>query len=99
MARKKGLTFYTKERKINMIKKITFALGVIAFLSAVGIVGRFESEYTMQGTVVDETTVQDDRGHLWGYDTDIEAGTKVTITFDNNHTDAIVYDDKVIDVK
>ena len=82
-----------------MIKKITFALGFIAFLSAVGIIGRFESEYTMHGTVIDETTVQDDRGHLWGYDTALEAGTKVTITFDNNHTDTVIYDDKVIDVK
>ena len=82
-----------------MIKKITFALGFIAFLSAVGIVGRFESTYTMHGTVIDETTVQDDRGHLWGYDTDLQVGSDVTITFDNNHTDTVVYDDKVIDVK
>jgi hypothetical protein len=82
-----------------MIKKITFALGAIAFLSAVGIVGRFESEYTMQGTVIDETTVQDARGHLWGYDTALKKGTDVIITFDNNHTDTIIYDDKVIDVK
>ena len=82
-----------------MIKKITFALGFIAFLSAVGIVGRFESEYTMHGTVIDETTVQDDRGHLWGYDTDLQVGSDVIITFDNNNTDTIIYDDKVIDVK
>ena len=82
-----------------MIKKITFALGAIAFLSAVGIIGRFESEYTMQGTVIDETTVQDDRGHLWGYESNLATGSEVTITFDNNHTDTIIYDDKVIDVK
>jgi hypothetical protein len=82
-----------------MFKRITAVLGILTFFSMVGIVGRFESEYTMQGTVIDETTVQDDRGNLWGYDTDIEAGTKVTITFDNNHTDTIIYDDKVIDVK
>jgi hypothetical protein len=82
-----------------MFKRITAVLGILTFFSMVGIVGRFESEYTMQGTVIDETTVQDDRGNLWGYDTDIEAGTDVTITFDNNHTDTIIYDDKVIDVK
>ena len=82
-----------------MIKKITFALGMIAFLSTVGIVGRYESEYTMKGTVIDETTVQDDRGHLWGYDTDLKAGSDVTITFYNNHTDTIIYDDSIIDVK
>ena len=82
-----------------MIKKITCALGFIAFLSAVGIVGRFESEYTMHGTVIDETTVQDDRGHLWGYDTDLKAGSDITITFYNNHTDTVIYDDEVIDVK
>jgi hypothetical protein len=84
---------------MKTLTRLTGTLGIIAFFSLIGIIGRFESEYTMQGTVVDETTVQDDRGHLWGYDTDIEAGTKVTITFDNNHTDTIVYDDKVIDVK
>lgn len=79
--------------------RITGVLGVIAFFSFIGIIGRFESEYTMQGTVIDETTVQDDRGHLWGYDTDLQVGSDVTITFDNNHTDTVVYDDKVIDVK
>ena len=84
---------------MRTLTRLTGVLGIIAFFGAVGIVGRFESEYTMHGTVIDETTVQDDRGHLWGYDTDIEAGTKVTITFDNNHTDTIIYDDKVIDVK
>jgi hypothetical protein len=84
---------------MRTLTRLTEVLGIIAFFGAIGIVGRFESEYTMQGTVIDETTVQDDRGHLWGYDTDIEAGTDVVITFYNNHTDTIVYDDKVIDVK
>lgn len=84
---------------MKMLTKITGVLGIIGFFSLIGIVGRYESEYTMQGTVIDETTVQDDRGHLWGYDTDLKAGSNVVITFYNNHTDTIIYDDKVIDVK
>lgn len=82
-----------------MFKRITAVLGILAFFSAVGIVGRFESEYTMHGTVASPSTIEDARGHLWGYDTALKTGTDVIITFDNNHTDTVVYDDKVIDVK
>ena len=84
---------------MNMIKRITAVLGILTFFSAVGIVGRYESTYTMHGVVVNKTTIQDARGHLWGYDTDLKTGTDVIITFDNNNTDTIIYDDKVIDVK
>jgi hypothetical protein len=82
-----------------MFKRITAVLGILTFFSAVGIVGRFESTYTMHGIVASPSTVQDDRGHLWGYDTDLQVGSDVIITFDNNNTDTIIYDDKVIDVK
>jgi hypothetical protein len=82
-----------------MFKRITAVLGILTFFSAVGIVGRFESTYTMHGIVASPSTVQDDRGHLWGYDTDLQVGSDVMITFDNNNTDTIIYDDKVIDVK
>jgi hypothetical protein len=84
---------------MRIIKNMTFAFGLIAFFSMVGIVGRIESTYTMRGHIVDHYTVEDDRGHLWGYESDLATGTEVTITFDNNHTDTIIYDDKVIDVK
>ena len=84
---------------MNMIKRITAVLGILTFFSAVGIVGRYESTYTMHGVVVNKTTIQDARGHLWGYDTDLKTGTDVIITFDNNNTDTIIYDDKVINVK
>jgi hypothetical protein len=53
----------------------------------------------MHGTVIDETTVQDDRGHMWGYDNELKKGSDVTITFDNNNTVNIIYDDIVVDVK
>ena len=82
-----------------MFKRLTAVLGILTFFSAVGIVGRFESEYTMHGTVTSPSTIEDARGHLWGYDTDLATGSDVIITFDNNNTDTIVYDDKVIDVK
>jgi hypothetical protein len=82
-----------------MFKRITAVLGILTFFSAVGIVGRFESEYTMHGVVASPSTIEDARGHLWGYDTVLKNGTDVIITFDNNHTDTIIYDDKVIDVK
>jgi hypothetical protein len=82
-----------------MFKRITAVLGILTFFSAVGIVGRFESEYTMHGVVASPSTIEDARGHLWGYDTALKKGTNVIITFDNNHTDTIIYDDKVIDVK
>lgn len=82
-----------------MFKRITAVLGILTFFSAVGIVGRFESEYTMHGTVASPSTIEDARGHLWGYDTDLKTGSDVIITFDNNNTDTVVYDDKVIAVK
>jgi hypothetical protein len=53
----------------------------------------------MHGVVASPSTIEDARGHLWGYDTDLKAGSDVIITFDNNHTDTVIYDDKVIDVK
>jgi hypothetical protein len=84
---------------MRTLTKITGTLGIIAFFSAVGIVGRFESTYTMHGIVASPSTVQDDRGHLWGYDTDLQVGSDVMITFDNNNTDTIIYDDSVISVK
>jgi hypothetical protein len=82
-----------------MFRRLTAVLGILTFFSAVGIVGRFESEYTMHGVVTSPSTIEDARGHLWGYDTDLKAGSDVIITFDNNNTDTIIYDDKVIDVK
>jgi hypothetical protein len=82
-----------------MFKRITAVLGILTFFSLVGIVGRFESTYTMHGIVASPSTVQDDRGHLWGYDTDLQVGSDVMITFDNNNTDTIIYDDSVISVK
>lgn len=82
-----------------MFKRLTAVLGILTFFSAVGIVGRFESTYTMHGVVASPSTIEDARGHLWGYDTDLKAGSDVIITFDNNHTDTVIYDDKVIDVK
>jgi hypothetical protein len=84
---------------MRTLTKITGTLGIIAFFSAVCIVGRFESTYTMHGVITSPSTIQDDRGHLWGYDTDLQVGSDVMITFDNNNTDTIIYDDKVIDVK
>lgn len=84
---------------MKIFTRLTGTLGIIAFFSFIGIIGRFESTYTMHGIVIDKTTVQDDRGHLWSYDTDIEVGSDVIITFDNNNTDTIIYDDKIIDVK
>jgi hypothetical protein len=82
-----------------MFRRLTAVLGILTFFSAVGIVGRFESTYTMHGIVASPSTVQDDRGHLWGYDTDLQVGSDVMITFDNNNTDTIIYDDSVISVK
>ena len=82
-----------------MFKRLTATLGILTFFSLVGIVGRFESEYTMHGTVASSSTIEDARGHLWEYDTALKNGTDVIITFDNNHTDTVIYDDKVIDVK
>lgn len=79
--------------------RLTGTLGIIAFFSLVGIIGRFESTYTMHGIVASSSTVQDDRGHLWGYDTNLQVGSEVIITFDNNNTDTIIYDDSVISVK
>lgn len=84
---------------MNMFTRITSVLGILAFFSAVGIVGRFESTYTMHGVIASPSTIEDARGHLWGYDTNLKTGSDVIITFDNNHTDTIIYDDKVIDVK
>lgn len=82
-----------------MFKRLTATLGILTFFSLVGIVGRFESTYTMHGVVASPSTIEDARGHLWGYDTDLATGSDVIITFDNNNTDTVVYDDKVIDVK
>jgi hypothetical protein len=82
-----------------MFKRLTAVLGILTFFSLVGIVGRFESTYTMHGIVASPSTVQDDRGHLWGYDTNLQVGSDVMITFDNNNTDTIIYDDSVISVK
>jgi len=82
-----------------MFKRLTAVLGILTFFCAVGIVGRFESEYTMHGTVTSPSTIEDARGHVWGYDTTLKTGSDVIITFDNNHTDTVIYDDKVIDVK
>lgn len=84
---------------MNMFTRITSVLGILAFFSAVGIVGRFESTYTMHGVVTSPSTIEDARGHVWGYDTNLKTGLDVIITFDNNHTDTIIYDDNVIDVK
>ena len=82
-----------------MFKRLTATLGILAFFSTVGIVGRFESTYTMHGVVASPSTIEDARGHLWGYGTNLKTGSDVIITFDNNNTDTVVYDDKVIDVK
>lgn len=84
---------------MKTLTRLTETLGIIAFFSLIGIVGRFESTYTMHGIVVSPSTVQDDRGHLWEYDTDLQVGSDVIITFDNNNTDTIIYDDSVISVK
>ena len=82
-----------------MFKRITATLGMLAFFGIVGIVGRFESQYTIHGVVASPSTIEDARGHLWDYDTALKKGTDVIITFDNNNTDTVIYDDKVIDVK
>jgi hypothetical protein len=36
---------------------------------------------------------------MWGYDNELKKGSDVTITFDNNNTVNIIYDDIVVDVK
>lgn len=84
---------------MRTLTRITGTLGIIVFFSLIGIVGRYESTYTMHGIVASPSTVQDDRGHLWSYDTNLQVGSDVMITFDNNNTDMIIYDDSVISVK
>ena len=84
---------------MKTLTRITGTLGIIAFFSLIGIVGRFESTYTMHGIVASPSTIRDDRGHLWGYDTNLKVGSDVIITFDNNNTDTIIYDDSIISVK
>lgn len=83
----------------KLFKNTLCTLAIIATFLTIGIAGRLEATYSMHGTVIDETTVEDDRGHIWGYDNELKKGSDVTITFDNNNTVNIIYDDIVVDVK
>lgn len=75
-----------------MLKKIL----VKAVIMALGAIAPTATTYTSNGVYYADTeTVVDAEGEEWGYDSDLEDGTPVIITFDSKNTDSR-YDDVVI---
>lgn len=75
-----------------MLKKIL----VKAVIVALGAIAPTATTYTSNGVYYADTeTVVDAEGEEWGYDSDLEDGTPVIITFDSKNTDSR-YDDVVI---
>lgn len=59
---------------------------LIVFFILPAIAGGIENTYSMEGWVLSGGCVEDITGNVWGYDTDLIAGTKVKILFDNMGT-------------
>lgn len=75
-----------------MLKKIL----VKAVIVALGAIAPTATTYTSNGVYYADTeTVVDAEGEEWGYDSELEDGTPVIITFDSQNTDNR-YDDAVI---
>jgi hypothetical protein len=57
-----------------------------------------EEEYTKNGVVIDEYTVKDSRGEEWttAYPIGYSVGDEVVITFTNNKTRDMMYDDGIV---
>ena len=75
-----------------MLKKIL----VKGLIVALGAIAPTATTYTSNGVYyADSQTVVDAEGEEWGFDSELEDGTPVIITFDSQNTDSR-YDDAVI---
>lgn len=75
--------------------------GIIAFITFIilpCVAGGIENTYKMCGCVYDFETIEDETGNLWWYDTTLDEGSKLIITFDNMGTPDRA-DDQIIRVK
>ena len=69
------------------MKKIFYGIMVfVIFFILPAIAGGIENRYSMEGWVLSGGYIEDITGNVWGYDTDLVAGTKVKILFDNMGT-------------
>jgi len=59
---------------------------LIIFFILPAIAGGIENSYSMEGWVHSGGCVEDMTGNVWRYDTDLVAGTKIRILFDNMGT-------------
>lgn len=86
---------------------IILVLVLVAVIGGLGIVGRFETHYTIDAEVVEinkyEITFEDKRGELWIWENDNDneftKGDKVKLYMDNNFTDNTFKDDKIVRIK
>lgn len=88
-----------------MKNKILIALSIVAIVGIIVGVGSMETRYTRTGNVTDVSnnivTITDTVGHVWEYETTEEyyIGDDVKMIMDNNTTDTIITDDKIIKLK
>lgn len=54
--------------------------------------------YTMRGTVADIDTIVTVDGNAWEVSTDIDVGSAVVVTFDDNGTPDSIFDDIITNV-
>lgn len=69
---------------MDRLKNVIILFMVFIILPAIA--GDIENTYKMRGWVVSENTIEDEKGNLWGYDTELAEGTEVVIKFDNAGT-------------
>ena len=69
------------------MRKIFYGImAFVIFFILPTIAGGIENTYSMEGWIISGDCLEDITGNVWGYDTDIPAGTEVKIFFDNMGT-------------
>lgn len=77
---------------------------LVVLILSMGICGYSETHYTREGVIVsvdaEEVTVKDTTDNVWSFEgDDFSEGEKVSLKMYTNHTDNLIYDDEIIDVK
>lgn len=79
-------------------------LAILLFIIPGGIAGTLEARYSDTAIIRSinggEILVEDSRGNLWTYTLhDYKVGDKVVVTWDTQHTDDEIEDDKITKIK
>lgn len=91
------------------MKKVLYGLGLVVFLFIVGLVGEWETHYSMLATCVETdwinniATFVDNRGNEWEWELDLDSwfikeNCAYRLCMSDNHTTSI-YDDYIRKIK